>query len=411
MSDDSQQRDSIGDDARAQEQAVQWFALMQSDACTQQDIADHQQWMESNLSHEREYRELEQMWELLGSYADRPEVIQERQHIRPPLNQQARQGNVRLQQEITQLQQKSNRLQQLSARLQQEAQKDWGNGQATSHAKHYSSARYALAASLVVVVLSGLVFQGGWFKNTWDQLFNGTVYQTGIGEQRTFYLSDGSSVILDTQTRVIANFSSDMRRVVLEHGQARFNVAKDKNRRFIVYAGRGATTAIGTAFVVRKSEENILVTLIEGKVSVTKLDDLAETGHSLEMAESRNSNTRDVPHSEIMLEEGQQVAYSDKGLSQARTVDVKRATSWQQGRLIFDNYTLREVVDELNRYSHKKIVLGDNALASMRVTGVFKSGDNRKAIQALKTYFSMRVTTDLQGNLVLSQKTVDTELE
>ena len=92
MSDDSQETESVGKDARAEEQATQWFALMHSDACTEQDIADHSDWMKSNEAHEKEYLALEQMWEMLGSYADRPEVVKEREHVKPPIHQQARHG-------------------------------------------------------------------------------------------------------------------------------------------------------------------------------------------------------------------------------------------------------------------------------------------------------------------------------
>jgi transmembrane sensor len=408
MSDGGLETESVGKDARAGEQATQWFALMHSDACTEQDAVDHAAWIASNDTHKVEYGALEQMWELLGSYADRPEIVKERQHIKPPIHQQARQGNVRLQQEITQLQQKSNRLQQLSARLQREAQKELTGSETTGHPPRFSPTRYALVASLLVVVLSsGLVFQGTWFKNTWNQLFNESVYQTGIGEQKTFYLADGSSVVLDTQTTVMANFSDDLRHIVLESGQARFDVARDEQRPFVVHAANGITTALGTAFIVRKSEDGIVVTLIHGKVAVAQKRAVTDESLAPLQSEAAISQGGSPVYREILLEAGQQVEYSEQGLSMAKEVDIKRATAWQQGRLIFEDYSLRKVLDELNRYSEKKIVLGDNSLASIRVTGVFKSGDNRKAIQALKTYFSMRVTTDLQGNLVLLQKQAD----
>ena len=410
MLDDTQSTVSPGKDTRAEEQATQWFALMHSDACTEQDVVDHEAWMKSDQSHEAEYQSLEQMWELLGSYADKSEVIKEREYLNSAHQPQARQGNVRLQQEITQLQQKSNRLQKLSARLQHEAQKDLVSSVEIENPIHFFPARYALVASLLVVFLSsGLLFQGAWFRNAWNELFNESVYQTGVGEQRTFYLSDGSSVVLDTQSLVTVNFSDSLRHIVLSRGQARFNVSRDKNRPFVVHAGNGITTALGTAFIVRKDDESILVTLIEGSVEVAQknIDITTETKALATNNKDYKRLLSSPVNYEVVLGEGQQVAYSEKGLSSAKNVDIKRAIAWQHGRLIFEDYSLSEVLDELNRYSDKKIVLGDNSLASIRVTGVFKSGDNHKAIQVLKTYFSMSVSTDLQGNLVLLQKDVD----
>ena len=68
---------------------------------------------------------------------------------------------------------------------------------------------------------------------------------------------------------------------------------------------------------------------------------------------------------------------------------------------MFEDNSLAEVLDDLNRYSQSKILIGEESLNAIRITGVFKTGDSAKVVETLKAYFSMRVTSDKQGNIVL----------
>jgi len=76
-------------------------------------------------------------------------------------------------------------------------------------------------------------------------------YATRIGERSTIRLADGSVVTLDTASRVSLDLTTANREVHLLGGQANFEVAKDKARPFVVYAGDRRITAVGTAFDVR----------------------------------------------------------------------------------------------------------------------------------------------------------------
>ena len=66
--------------------------------------------------------------------------------------------------------------------------------------------------------------------------------------------------------------------------------------------------------------------------------------------------------------------------------DVARETSWLDGRLAFDNDPLAAVVAEMNRYSDKKIVIRDPAVANTPVLGVFKAGDVDAFVRAVESY-------------------------
>ncbi|MBL8265263.1 FecR family protein, partial [Steroidobacter sp.] len=111
-------------------------------------------------------------------------------------------------------------------------------------------------------VLVGLAVLGFW------QL-QGPTYRTDIGEQLTINLEDGSRLSLNSGSRVEVDFARHTRTVRLLRGEAFFEVAHDKSRPFTVIAGERAITAVGTAFVVRHDEDEVSVTLVEGRVVVT----------------------------------------------------------------------------------------------------------------------------------------------
>src|SRR5690606_33297077 len=91
---------------------------------------------------------------------------------------------------------------------------------------------------------------------------------TRLGEQTRAVLNDGSIMTLNTLTQAKVHFDDNERRVYLKSGEAHFEVAKNKNRPFRVYAESGRITAVGTAFSVRIDDGNVNVTVSEGSVEV-----------------------------------------------------------------------------------------------------------------------------------------------
>src|SRR5690606_15969424 len=97
----------------------------------------------------------------------------------------------------------------------------------------------------------------------------GGAFRTAVGERSSITLSDGASVVLNTNSRIEVRYTPERRNVRLLAGQAWFQVAKHPERPFVVEAGDRRVTALGTAFDVRMdSRDSVQVTLAEGKVSV-----------------------------------------------------------------------------------------------------------------------------------------------
>jgi transmembrane sensor len=212
------------------------------------------------------------------------------------------------------------------------------------------------------------------------------VYVTQVGERSTITLADGSTVVLNTASRIRMAFDARTRRVQLLAGQAWFEVAKSQPRPFIVEAGDRLVTAHGTAFDVKLEEHRVQVTLIEGRVSV-------ETNTKIGAGPT-------VPEHEDLLP-GDQLVVTAAKPTLKRKIDVAKATSWREGQIIFDDDTLATAVAEVNRYSPKKIIL-DPRLASLRMSGVFIAGHSDSFVQTVTGHFPIKVTPDGEGQLLLT---------
>src|SRR5262249_22620731 len=128
------------------------------------------------------------------------------------------------------------------------------------------------------------------------------------------------------------------RRIDLEHGQAYFQVAKDRSRPFIVMAAGKSVRATGTAFDVRAEPGRFEGTLIEGRV---KVEDQLTTGAERAVADMRPG---------WRLEVGGDARW------RLDAVNLDRQTSWHDGMLSFSNEPVSKAAAEMNRYSARKIV-------------------------------------------------------
>jgi transmembrane sensor len=228
----------------------------------------------------------------------------------------------------------------------------------------------ALAAGLVIVAL----FYGSW---VWLGARSG--FETGVGEQRLVQLADGSSVQLDTDTRLRVRFSDGQRLVDLERGQALFTVAHDASRPFIVQADGTSVTAVGTVFDVRRDALGVRVTLVSGAVDVAR--------------EGQGAPAR--------LAAGQQSNVTNKGVA-TRAVDVAAAVSWTEGRIVFVDTPLNQAVAEVNRYLTMPVALAPGADGVVAVNGVFKAGDRDAFVSAASGALGLRATTRDDGSVLLS---------
>lgn len=168
---------------------------------------------------------------------------------------------------------------------------------------------------------------------------------TPAGTTTSITLSDGTQVLLSANSRL--NYDKDFtdkKREVTLVGEARFNVAKDANRPFIVRTEQIQTQVLGTVFDVKAYPQTPTdVTLYEGKVEV-----------------SLNGN------SPRLMQPGEQASLNKKGelkLTKASGTEGK----WTEGEFAFDNRELIAVMQEIGSWYNISVMFHSRPLLEERI--------------------------------------------
>ena len=186
-------------------------------------------------------------------------------------------------------------------------------------------------------------------------------FATAKGERRTVRLADGSQVTLNTDSVMQVAYSPQRRLIRLVRGQFLFNVAKNQGWPFVVQAGDREVTALGTVFEVRLEPRRVSVTLVEGKVVVDGRDD--------------GGNGRGPITIPTMLVPGQELTATVGAAQQLAAVDLDQRLRWRDGVIELNGVTLQDALAEMNRYSHRRLVVSDPSIGRLRLSGVFRTGD------------------------------------
>lgn len=224
--------------------------------------------------------------------------------------------------------------------------------------------------------------------------FSAQVIETGRAERRSVTLADGSVLQIDPESRLRIRLQKHERDVSLERGRALFRVAKDPARPFIVRAEATQVRAVGTQFGVEQSREGIVVTVAEGKVAVLPRDvpaDHSDMGSAPPPAGHPGSAAPNAA-TEVLLTAGQQVIVPRRGPAEAvRAVDTDRELAWVAGRLVFDNESVADVVEEFNRYNVVQLHVASPQLAQRSVSGVFDASEPESFIGFMQSVAPVNV--------------------
>jgi transmembrane sensor len=206
------------------------------------------------------------------------------------------------------------------------------------------------------------------------------VYETTIGERRRVVLEDNSVAMLDTDTRIAVKYDETSRLVDLQRGQVNFHVSADRGRPFTVSGAQQNIVSHQSDFEVRRDGQTISVVLINGYATV----------------ESRGHET--------MLQSGERLIASDSRIRLDKP-RLQPLLAWQKGQAILENDKLADAIGEMNRYSTMKLTIGDPVAAELRVSGVYKVGDNLGFAHSIARLLPLRVMQS-DGKVILL---IDTE--
>lgn len=219
----------------------------------------------------------------------------------------------------------------------------------------------ALAASVAAAVL---------FRNS------DTSYSTTIGEIRRVPLADGSTVAINTDSRVAVALAETRRGIRLEKGEAWFQVAKDSKRPFVVEAGNILVRAVGTAFSVRRREGGADIIVTEGVVEAWAK---GADGQKIRISAGGTAFIAD------------NAAVRQEVAGSAGAASAERALAWRTGKIDLVGTRVDAAIAEFNRYNERKIRLGSAALGAERVDGVFRTDDPTGFAQVIAGSFDVPV--------------------
>ncbi|HEX6866132.1 MAG TPA: FecR domain-containing protein [Caulobacteraceae bacterium] len=214
-------------------------------------------------------------------------------------------------------------------------------------------------------------------------------FESGRGEVRDVRLTDGSSVTLGADSAIAVRFERDSRHVRLKRGEAMFDVAHDASRPFDVRAADTRVTVLGTRFTVKAAPDAVRVNVIQGVVRVAKAQSpiiapfmTADRGRRITRGE-RLESRRGEP------------------LQSLPTADPKAVAPWTEGRLVYEDASLAEVVADLNRYLPTEVELANEALGEMRVTGALDQDQASRFLNSLPGTLPVKIRRTADGRTVV----------
>lgn len=220
-------------------------------------------------------------------------------------------------------------------------------------------------------------------------------YRTVTAQHQSVTLPDGSVMDLGAASSATIAYTQRKRSVNLVEGIAYFSVAERADYPFVVHAGGGTVTAVGTEFSVQRRGREIAVVVSDGLVEVAK--PLPPTA-SVTLADPQRQPEV------VQLPAGQRVAYStNAGLQLPTTTDIHAATAWRDGQLIFQDVPLAEAISDLNRYSRIPIQLRDADLGALRVTGYVVTSHVDGWLNGLEAVIPVTVTRS-EDRVILSHR-------
>ena len=247
-----------------------------------------------------------------------------------------------------------------------------------------------IAAGVLVAVGAGLAYFSPWSGP--DDSHLREYFITRVGEQQTLQLDDGSVVTLNTGGRLAVNYSGMARGIVLERGEAYFEVTEDARRPFTVDLGARSVTAVGTAFNIRKSPSRYQVAVIEGAVAFHADTDNAALTPAPVSADGRAVRISTPGQRRVEAGWVAEFDVSADVLTAFRPESMDRYRDWRSGMLSFYREPLYAVVKELNRYSRKKILIEDASVMELSVYAAVSIHEIDTALDSLELVLPIEVT-------------------
>lgn len=192
---------------------------------------------------------------------------------------------------------------------------------------------------------------------------------TVVGERQRLQLEDGSKVLLNTNSAFSSTINDRQRVARLLQGEAFFEVASGRGQALEIDAGPVRASVRDTAFAVRYLDGVAQVNVQRGDV------DLRATHND----------------ARVRLSAGESIRIGPNGFDHPAKLDANTDLAWVQGRLVFENCPLNQVLAELRRYYPGWIINTNEQLADIAVTGNYRLDQPLDVVRSLAHITSARL--------------------
>jgi len=176
--------------------------------------------------------------------------------------------------------------------------------------------------------------------------------------------------------------------------------------------------ATGTAFDVDLLGRSLFVTLITGHVVVLPqsapttpwVPDAPSRGPrsaTPAAAASRARSAAGVATDRIYLDPGEQLLMAPSAAPKISRIDIERVTAWENGEVVFDDEPLASVIQRMNRYGTRRMIVGDERAAALRISGLFHEGDVAGFLSTIAAYLPVVSHERPDGDVVLTYRSAD----
>ncbi|MCU1721717.1 MULTISPECIES: FecR family protein [unclassified Pseudomonas] len=191
---------------------------------------------------------------------------------------------------------------------------------------------------------------------------------TVVGERQRVQLDDGSRVLLNTNSAFSSDIDTRQRVARLYQGEAFFEVTAGRTQPLELQAGPLRASVRDSDFAVRYLNGEAQVRVQRGDVDLLASSD-----------------------QRIRLSSGDSIRVGPNGFSQRERADLQKDLAWVEGRLIFENCPLSQVLAELRRYYPGWIISTNGALDQVAVTGNYRLDQPLEAVRSLAHITSAQV--------------------
>jgi transmembrane sensor len=210
------------------------------------------------------------------------------------------------------------------------------------------------------------------------------VKENDRGRKSTIFLPDGSVLYLNSMSSIKFNESQfDSIRIVYLTGEGFFEVARDSIHPFKVVVNNIEITALGTSFNVNSGEDEIRVSLVEGKVLLKNIIDSEDNAK------------------EFFLNPGQELVYSqyNNRFTSLKSFHPRKAYGWKDGILYFDQANLPTVLQKLERWFDVDFQVINESPVQWRYTAQFHNQSLKNILESLS--FSQNFKYEIEGKKVI----------